>query len=123
MYRWASSRIAGRVGSTPFTGARDWDTPGSGGVWERTSLAGRPLTSESLKPNLHPDAVFALLTAHKEKWTVYLEAMVGVKADVKSLQLTSSGRATQKKREDNQAQKGFQAVSEAVGKAFKGGKQ
>nr|KMM71406.1 hypothetical protein CPAG_07713 [Coccidioides posadasii RMSCC 3488] len=36
--------------------------------------------------------------------------MVGVKADVKSLQqLTSSGRAAQKKREHNQAQKGFQA--------------
>ena len=43
------------------------------------------------------------------------EANVGVKADVRSLQqITSSGRAAQrKKREENHAQKGLRALDEA----------
>ncbi|KAE8149393.1 hypothetical protein BDV25DRAFT_2891 [Aspergillus avenaceus] len=43
------------------------------------------------------------------------EATVGVKADVKTLQqLSSSGRAAQKKRDDNQARKGFMALDDAM---------
>lgn len=42
------------------------------------------------------------------------EAIIGVKADVKSLQqISSSGRAAQRKREDNHAQKAFSALDEA----------
>jgi hypothetical protein len=45
------------------------------------------------------------------------EATVGVKADVKSLQqMSSSGRAAQRKRDENHAQKGFHALNEAVEK-------
>lgn len=56
------------------------------------------------------------------------EATVGVKADVKSLQqITSSGRAVQRKREENHAQKGFRALDEAFEKHLeqegKGGPQ
>ncbi|PGG99400.1 hypothetical protein GX51_06334 [Blastomyces parvus] len=47
------------------------------------------------------------------------QATVGAKADVKNLrQLTSSSRAAQQKRDINQAQKGFKAMGEAIGKYF-----
>ncbi|KAL2361764.1 hypothetical protein RJZ56_005332 [Blastomyces dermatitidis] len=47
------------------------------------------------------------------------EATVRVKADVRALQqLSSSGRAAQRKRDINQAKKGFRAVGEAVDKYF-----
>lgn len=56
------------------------------------------------------------------------EAIVGVKADVKSLQqISSSGRAAQRKREENHAQRGFRALDEAFEKHLeqegKGGPQ
>lgn len=47
------------------------------------------------------------------------EAQIGVKADVKTLQqLSSSGRAAQAKREENQVQKGFRSLGEAVQEQF-----
>jgi hypothetical protein len=46
--------------------------------------------------------------------------MIGVKANVKSLQqISSSGRAAQRKREDNHAQKAFSALDEAFEKHIK----
>ncbi|KAL4740377.1 hypothetical protein BDV11DRAFT_98507 [Aspergillus similis] len=56
------------------------------------------------------------------------EATVGVQAVVKSLQqMSSSGRAAQRKRDENHAQKGFHALNEAVEKHLeqegKGGPQ
>ncbi|KAJ5215218.1 uncharacterized protein N7498_001625 [Penicillium cinerascens] len=48
------------------------------------------------------------------------EAIVGVKADVKSLQqISSSGRAAQRKREENHAQKAFSALDAALEKHLK----
>ena len=49
------------------------------------------------------------------------EAVVGVKANVTTLQqLSSSGRAAQQKRENNQAQNGFKSLGEAVQDHFRG---
>ncbi|GIK00027.1 hypothetical protein Aspvir_004040 [Aspergillus viridinutans] len=43
------------------------------------------------------------------------EAMVGIKSDVKTLkQLSSSGAAAKKKREDNQVDRGMRAIEGAV---------
>jgi hypothetical protein len=43
------------------------------------------------------------------------EAVVGVKADVRALQqLSSSGQAARKKREENQVEKGMRAIGGAI---------
>jgi hypothetical protein len=48
------------------------------------------------------------------------EAMVGVKGDVKILQqLSSSGQAAQKKRIDNQIEKGMNALGAAIQGQFR----
>ncbi|GIJ86956.1 hypothetical protein Asppvi_005855 [Aspergillus pseudoviridinutans] len=43
------------------------------------------------------------------------EAVVGIKADVRTLQqLSSSGQAAKKKREENQVEKGMRAIGGAI---------
>jgi hypothetical protein len=52
--------------------------------------------------------------------TTIEEATVGVQADVKTLQqLSSSGRAARRKRDENQVKKSFKAVSDAVERHLK----
>lgn len=60
--------------------------------------------------------------ANGEEATVEEEAITGVKADVKSLQqLSSSGLAAKKKREENHVEKGLRALAQAVQEQFGGG--
>lgn len=55
------------------------------------------------------------MTDKAEPNTHVEEATVAIKGDVKTLQqLSSSGRAAQERRENNQAQKGFKALDDAV---------
>ncbi|QQK47980.1 hypothetical protein Pdw03_5615 [Penicillium digitatum] len=63
---------------------------------------------------LHILSVFTMPDKREAGKPKIEEAIVGVKADVKSLQqISSSGRAAQRKREANHAQKGFRALDEA----------
>ncbi|KAK2808547.1 hypothetical protein FQN50_004579 [Emmonsiellopsis sp. PD_5] len=92
-------------------------------------LLARP-TRDTKKPVFKmPDGHDADKTGDLDEAATVKEATVGVKADVKTLQqLSSSGIASRKKREENHAQKGFKAVGEAVERYFgsggeEGGKQ
>ncbi|EQL34492.1 hypothetical protein BDFG_03642 [Blastomyces dermatitidis ATCC 26199] len=87
-------------------------------AWSHVHRTHRSGPNESFKMPDGQDSDNADRRSSDEAATIE-EATVRVKADVRALQqLSSSGRAAQRKRDINQAKKGFRAVGEAVSKYF-----